>query len=61
MLMTDIKEVVNTMEKICYSIDDAYANEGTIATKVNEEQHICAKRVNSNGKLFKVITHIQSN
>jgi hypothetical protein len=61
LLMTDLKEVINSMEKICFSIDDIYASQGTIATKVNEEKHICAKRVNSNGKLFKVITHVQTN
>lgn len=61
LLMTDLREVISTMEKICYSIDDIYADQGTIATKFNEDKNICAIRVNDNGNLFKVITHIQSN
>lgn len=61
LLMTDLKEVISTMEKICFSIDDIYADQGTIATKFNEEKNICTKRINDNGNLFKVITHIQSN
>ena len=60
-LTTDLKEVISTMEKICFSIDDIYADQGTIATKVNEEKNICAKRINNNGQLCKVITHLQSN
>lgn len=61
LLMTDLKEVINTMEKISFSIDETFADQGTIATKVNEDKHIYARRVSSGGKLFKVITHIQSN
>jgi len=43
------------------SIDEIYANQGTIGVKLNADEHIHAKRINDNGKLFKVITHIQSN
>lgn len=55
LLMSDLKEIMNTMEKISFSIDDIYANQGTISTKLNEEKHIYTKRINNNnGKLFSV-------
>lgn len=61
LLVTDLKEIINTMEKINFSIDDIYADQGTIRTNINNEINIYAKRINDNGKPLKIIKHIQSN
>jgi len=61
LLITDLKEVIGTMEKICYSIDDIYADQGTIITKLKEDPLVYTKRISDNGTTFKVITHLQSN
>ena len=56
LIMSDLKEITNTMGKVCFSIDEIYANQGTIGIKLNEDEHIQAKRINNNGKVFKVIS-----
>jgi hypothetical protein len=35
LLTNDLKEVIRTMEKINYSIDDVYADHGTVSVKGN--------------------------
>lgn len=51
LLSTDLKDIISTMEKICCFIDDIYANQGIIATKLCEEKNIYAKRINNNGAI----------
>ena len=60
LLVTDLKELINTMEKVCSSIDENYAEQGIIGTKKIDDDYIYTKRINDNGKL-KVITYVNSN
>ena len=57
LLITDMREFINSMEKICSAIDDIYTDKGTIVTKLNEEKNIYAERINDDGRVLKVIAY----
>ena len=60
LLISDFKEVMNSMEKICNSIDEIYADQGMIDMKTNEDAKIYIKHINDNGKVVKIIRAAQN-
>ncbi|AYV84432.1 MAG: hypothetical protein Hyperionvirus25_18 [Hyperionvirus sp.] len=56
LLISDFKEVLNTMEKVCNSIDEIYADQGMINMERDANFSVrSVKHVSDSGKVVKVI------
>lgn len=52
LLMSDFREIINTMEKVSHSIDEIYANQGKIGTKIKEDNNILVKHYKNNSQII---------
>ena len=55
-LISDFKEISNTMEKVCNTIDEIYANQGTIGNKINNDMDILVEHLSNGRRIFKIET-----
>lgn len=62
LLMSDFRDIINTMEKVCHSIDEIHADQGTINTKIKDDSKVLVKHkhINNNGKVQKIIEAVSN-